>query len=274
MPTTLENSAIWDGRYDWSHAGEAWSEAWGGSEAQWYGTLLPRIHRFLPAGTILELAPGYGRWSRYLREHCEQLVLVDLSERCIEACRVRFADDPGVTCFVNDGSSLPMMEDGSIDFVFSFDALVHVEADVLDAYLRELSRKLKPDGAGFLHHSNAGRYRRYFDTMQRIRPKRLRHFLVESHFVDHDEWRGLTMTAERFAASCTAAGLECVAQELVNWNTRRLIDSLSTIAKPGSRWSRPRQVLETGRFMAEARDIRRRAPLYASPLEPDGPPNA
>ncbi|MEK6280890.1 MAG: hypothetical protein AABN95_11100 [Acidobacteriota bacterium] len=29
---------------------------------------LPRIHPFIPVGTILEIAPGYGRWTHYLKD--------------------------------------------------------------------------------------------------------------------------------------------------------------------------------------------------------------
>ena len=119
-----------------------------------------RINRFVPTGTILEIAPGYGRWTQYLQGLCEQLVVVDLTENCIDHCRKRFADLDHITYHVNDGRSLAMIEDESIDFVFSFDSLVHVELDVLEAYLAQLGAKLRPGGAGFIHHSNAGSYRR------------------------------------------------------------------------------------------------------------------
>ena len=69
------------------------------------------------------------------RSLCERLVIVDLTERCIEDCRERFADSTNIEYHVNDGRSLEMVEDGSIDFAFSFDSLVHVELDVLDAYV-------------------------------------------------------------------------------------------------------------------------------------------
>jgi cyclopropane fatty-acyl-phospholipid synthase-like methyltransferase len=39
------------------------------------------------------------------------------------------------------------------DFVFSFDSLVHVESDVIENYLTQLAKKLKPNGIGFIHHS-------------------------------------------------------------------------------------------------------------------------
>src|SRR5688500_242534 len=112
--------------YDWIQAGEEWSEPWGSSAARWFGTILPRIHDCLPAGTILEIAPGFGRWTHYLKEHCGQLHVVDPDERCIETCRRRFSRDPNLSYHVNDGRSLAMIPDGSIDFVFSFDSLVHV----------------------------------------------------------------------------------------------------------------------------------------------------
>ena len=40
----------------------------GRADAQWYGSLLPRIHRFLPTGQVLEIACGYGRWTQYLKD--------------------------------------------------------------------------------------------------------------------------------------------------------------------------------------------------------------
>src|SRR6266478_5857216 len=108
-------------KYDWKQAGEEWSEPWGASEAQWNGTIFPRIRDCVPTGTILEIAPGFGRWTHFLKDLCQQLVVVDLSTKCIEACQARFADCTHITYHVNDGKSLAMIADESIDFVFSFD---------------------------------------------------------------------------------------------------------------------------------------------------------
>lgn len=159
MATIDENLKVWDGTYDWQAGGDEWSAAWGNPTQQWYSTILPRIHRFVPPGTILEIAPGFGRWTSHLKDLCKRLVLVDLSGKCIEHCKARFAAESKIAYHVNDGISLEMVADGSIDFVFSFDALVHVEADVIQNYLFSLAQKLKPTGAGFLHHSNAGWYK-------------------------------------------------------------------------------------------------------------------
>jgi hypothetical protein len=58
MPTIEENCSLFDESYDWPEAGEEWSKDWGGAQMQWYGCILPRISAFVPAQTILEIAPG------------------------------------------------------------------------------------------------------------------------------------------------------------------------------------------------------------------------
>ena len=37
-------------------------------DSQWFGLIFPRIHAFLPTGTILEIAPGFGRWTNLPHE--------------------------------------------------------------------------------------------------------------------------------------------------------------------------------------------------------------
>jgi 2-polyprenyl-3-methyl-5-hydroxy-6-metoxy-1,4-benzoquinol methylase len=264
MPTVEENSQKWNAAYGWHDQGEVWSAPWGGSAAQWFGAILPRIHAFLPATTILEIAPGFGRWTTHLKDSCEHLIVVDLAENCIEACRRRFADESHITYHVNDGKSLAMVPDRSIDFAFSFDSLVHAEADVMRAYLEQLAAKLKPNGVGFLHHSNIGAYRRSFSLSRRI-PSVLRDRLIQGRIIDQTHWRAFSMTASLFAGFCEQAGLQCVSQEMVNWATKRLIDCFSVFTPKSSTWARPNVVVENPGFMREAAMIRRLSRLYGVP---------
>jgi ubiquinone/menaquinone biosynthesis C-methylase UbiE len=118
MPTLEWNSQEWDTSYQWSDAGDEWSEVWGGSETQWAATLLPRVRNFLPASTILEIAPGHGRWTQYLVKLCDIYIGIDLAANCIAACQERFKAASHASFFVNDGRSLPMVPDNSVDFVF------------------------------------------------------------------------------------------------------------------------------------------------------------
>jgi SAM-dependent methyltransferase len=144
---------VWDASYDWRCAGDEWHEAWGTPQAQWAGCLYPRIFPFLK-GRILEMGPGHGRWTQFLRDHCTSLIDVDLAATYVSECRSRFKSDPRLHFEVGDGRKLPMVADASIDFAFSFDSLVHAEADILESYASELARVLKSNAIAFLHHSN------------------------------------------------------------------------------------------------------------------------
>lgn len=118
MASIEENLKVWNDEYDWPHAGDEWSANFGGTEALWFFVLYPRIYRFVPSPVILEIAPGYGRWTQFLKDQCHSMIAVDISERCVEYCKTRFAADTHIQFQVNDGSSLDGVPDHSIDFVF------------------------------------------------------------------------------------------------------------------------------------------------------------
>lgn len=260
MPTVEQNLEIWNSTYKWREDGDEWSSPWGGAESQWWGSLFPRLHSFVPCQTILEIAPGFGRWTQFLKDLCQQLIVVDLTQRCIDRCRERFAGISHISYAVNNGKSLEMVADSSVDFVFSFDSLVHAESDVLEAYLEQLARKLKPGGVGFIHHSNSLRYRNYFSLARRL--PRGRSFLARRGFLKDDHGRALSMSAELFNRYCDRTGLQCLSQEIVNWGASSLIDCISVFARKGSRWDRACQIVENPGFMREARSIRQYSSLY------------
>ena len=143
MPSINENYQKWNDDSHWSNLGDEWSGPWGGSSNLWHYTLLPRLRHLLPAGQVIEIAPGHGRWTQFLAPLSGALHAVDLSERCIEICQKRFAAIDNITYHVNDGKSLPAeIPDGSVDLVFSFDSLVHCDLSIIDAYLEAIARKL------------------------------------------------------------------------------------------------------------------------------------
>jgi SAM-dependent methyltransferase len=271
MPSVLENLEMWNSRYVWTGAGEEWSEQFGGTEALWWFILYPRIHRFLPVRRILEIAPGYGRWTQYLKQHCDSLVGVDLSAKCVEHCTRRFSADPNVKFYVNNGCSLSMVADESIDFVFSFDSLVHAEKDVIENYLLQIAMKLRPDGAAFIHHSNLGSYPGRLLLLQhygRLPSFFRRHFLTETRIEDLLSinawgWRASSMTAGLFREYCTRAGLKCVSQELFSWfKGECLIDAISVVARDGARWGTKSGYLENTEFVRTSVTTSRLAQLY------------
>jgi SAM-dependent methyltransferase len=245
-------------KYDWKDAGEEWSEPWGTSAAQWQEAILPRIRDCLPAQTILEIAPGFGRWTQYLRDYCQNLWAVDRVTECVEACRQRFAGDPRVHCELNDGRSLSILPDASVDLVFSFDSFVHMDREIVDAYLSEIARKLKPGGKGFVHHSNFGAFT---GSLRERLPHWLTKPLIKLHIFDWAHHRNPSMSAELFRDLCARHGLRCLTQELVNWRGRRLIDCLSLFVRSDSVPQQPTRVIRNPNFMREAAGIRAQAGL-------------
>jgi SAM-dependent methyltransferase len=247
MGTIAENHEAWT-HYDWSQGGDEWSECWGSTESLWWTTVFPRVGRFLPARRILEIAPGFGRITHYLKDLCEELVVVDLTERCIDACRKRFSTSSHITYHVNDGRSLDAIPDDSIDFVFSYDSLVHADGDVVASYIAQLGRKLRRGGAGFFHHSNLGAYR---DPA------------TGALSVENPHWRADTMAADDLIRFCDAAGLVCLSQELVAWGGDVLNDCFSTFTVRGSAFERPYQRVENANFMEEAARAQMLSRVYA-----------
>lgn len=268
VPSIAENLDYWEATYDWDQRGDSWSGPWGDASAQWYGSILPRIRHFLPASSILEIAPGFGRWTQFLLGYCDHLIGVDLAPKCVEACQKRFAGHDA-TFATNDGHSLPMVSDSSVDFVFSYDSLVHVESEALGGYLSELARILKPDGVAFLHHSNYGTYKRsarLFDPLQRAfdqMPTAIRAGLIRTGTYRGSHMRASTVTAAGFAEQCHDVGLHCIAQELVNWEGGLLLlDCMSVVAFPGSKWDHPPRVVKNRLFRTGARAVRRSDNAY------------
>lgn len=270
MASVEENRRYWDEVYDWSEGGEEWSRGWGGTEALWTASLQPRLARFLPAATILELAPGHGRLVPYLERHCQTYIGVDLSAGCVSLCQEMF---PQHQFYCNDGRSLPMIADSSVDLVFSFFSLIHAETDTMLDYLREFARVLKPEGGGFIHHSNLAEHGRYFSRVGRL-PRGLQRALFEAGLVDLPQWRAPSVSASVVADLARQAGLAVLCQETVNFGSRRTIDAFTSFVRADGPWQASGGWWRHPGFMHEAMKVRlsKRAPAPVTlPAEHYGP---
>jgi cyclopropane fatty-acyl-phospholipid synthase-like methyltransferase len=179
------NYEYWQ-RWDWSLKGEEWTPS-----DEWKRALIDEVMlaNLKPATTILEIGPGAGRWTEALQPIARRLILVDLSDRCIELCRRRFAGAKNIEFHVNDGRSLSAIASDSVDGVWSFDVFVHIAPPDVDAYVAEVSRVLRAGGRAVIHHAKAGRAQGASDVGQRS-----------------------NMTAAQFAEMVTERGLILVDQ--------------------------------------------------------------
>jgi SAM-dependent methyltransferase len=213
----------------------------------WHGTVMPRLAGFLPARHILEIAPGRGRFTAKLLGLGARVTAVDVTRECIDHCKARFWRQRwlGRARFhVNDGRSLAMVAPASVDLAFSWDSLVHCERDVIESYVHELARVLRPGGVGMLHHSNLGNF-------------------AEGE-VRNPGWRGRSMTWQLFREFCEQAGMWCVCQEPRTFNQPQMIDCISVFCRPGDpRQTAPEPVLfENEEFYRETHNLNRIARMY------------
>lgn len=247
MPSLEWNINTWNSNHPWEKLGEEWSDRWGGSEAQWFGTILPRIHRFLPAKNILEIAPGFGRWTKYLLKNTDSYVGIDLSKKCIDHCSSHFSKN-NTKFYVNDGISLDMVEDGAFDFIFSFDSLVHATLEIHKAYIPQIISKLSPNGVAFIHHSNFA---------ESGAPE-----ISRGQFAPHG--RGEDVSASAYANIVGLSGGQIVLQEILTWFCNYTIDAFTIFSKKNN--DIDPIFIENKEFHLEAKHIQQTQSFYSKIL--------
>lgn len=247
MPSIDTNRANWNDPRSWQQDGEEWSAAWGGTASMWFGSLLPRLAPFLPVRHLLEIACGHGRVTAHLLAHCDRYTGVDLAPDCVATCQRRFAARAGAMFLATDGKSLSGIADASIDLACSWDSLVHAEADALVGYMHELARVLRPGGFAWLHHSNLGAWLAADGAPT----------------VPNPHWRARTVSAASVRTWAATAGLQCVAQEIVQWGGAVDNDCFSLLRgrAPGDPTYEPR-LRRHPDFNAEIEHFRQLAQLY------------
>ena len=191
---------------------------------QWKQILWPRLQS-ADLGSVVEIAAGWGRNTEKLLKHAKKLVATDINARSIEHVRTRFARHTAVAegrahFYVNNGTSLPMVADGSATLVYSWDAMVHFPDFVIASYVKEVARILSAGGTTFLHHSNLPRCAEPLPSKGHPEPDACG---VDNHVVN-PEARAVVSAGSRFvtmkdvvAHAAKEAGLEVAKQDVIPW---------------------------------------------------------
>jgi len=109
---------------------------------------------FGPDDVVLDLGCGIGRVARYVAPGCRALWAVDASETMLAAARRRLESLPNVRFARGEGTAMPAVPGGSVDFAYALLVLQHLEREDAFALLRDLRRALRPGGRAFLTFPN------------------------------------------------------------------------------------------------------------------------
>lgn len=134
--------------------------------------------------TVLEIGSGGGKWTQYMLE-ASHIICVDLIDEFFDYIRDHLRCD-NITFYKTSGNELTGIQDHSVDFIFSMDALVRTPKNIITDYFKEFARVLRPGGKMMLHlpcSSIAGAVKRGFLHLSREEIKTL---CISNGFKDFD----------------------------------------------------------------------------------------
>src|SRR5438309_10375504 len=95
-----------------------------------------------PEHTAVEIGPGGGRWTRYLLDF-KKLYVVDYHAELLSELKKNFRE-PRMEFIKNNETDFPGIAERSIDYLFSFGTFVHLDAPIIEIYLANMKKILKP----------------------------------------------------------------------------------------------------------------------------------
>ena len=107
----------------------------------------------------LNIGCGIGRVEKLLHSKVKEIHSVDISEAMIDDARERNKELDNVHFYANDGQSLKMFEDNFFDIAFAELVFQHVPKSVVEDYVAEVFRVLKPGGRFISQIPTKGKYK-------------------------------------------------------------------------------------------------------------------
>ena len=198
---------------------EAWEDSSYYADAEQYtpifwdmpGSPFRELFDQLDLSRTAELACGHGRHAERAATRCGRLALLDIHSSNLGHCRQRLATHRHLDYLLTSGADLQPLADGSLTALYCYDAMVHFDPVVVEAYVHDLQRVLAPGGMALLHHSN-------YPHANAV------HYGANPHCRN-------AMTLERMAELAGRAGLEVVAQRTYDWGDIPGLDGLTLLRR-------------------------------------------
>ena len=167
-------------------------------DAQWDTIIQPILAQYsIDYSSIIDFAAGYGRNTRKLLEAgAGHVTMVDVNPECVAHLETHFPRDR-TSAVLNDGAGLAGLDTSAFSFLYTFDAMVHFDLEIIISYIPEFARVLRPGAYAFVHHSN-----------YTANPG--------GDFRENPHWRNF-MSAAIFKHVAVRSGFDVIQQETFSW---------------------------------------------------------
>ena len=167
-------------------------------DAQWDTIIQPILAQYsIDYSSTIDFAAGYGRNTRKLLDAgAEHVTMVDVNPDCVAHLINDFPRDR-TTAVLTDGTSLSHLKTAAFTFLYTFDAMVHFDLEIVMSYIPEFARVLRPGAYAFVHHSN-----------YTANPG--------GDFRENPHWRNF-MSAAIFKHIAVRSGFDVIQQETFRW---------------------------------------------------------
>jgi SAM-dependent methyltransferase len=153
----------------------------------------------------VEIGSGLGRVCKALTTEFDEVIGIDIAPEMVEQAR-RYVSDPRVRFEVGSGTDLEAVADASADLVVTFTVFQHLpDASLIDAYVREAARVLRPGGVLAAQWNNLPHPLVW--RLQGLRWQAERRLGLRPDARVAPQFLGLRVPADRIAAMVEGAGL-------------------------------------------------------------------
>ncbi len=129
----------------------------------------------------VEIGPGGGRWTRYLTGF-RTLYAVDFHQQLLDELRRNF-HGPNLRFIRNNGTDFPGVPQRSIDYLFSFGTFVHLDAHLIQGYLKNIKPILKPGANAVIQYADKTKIMAQLDAaLADNSPQRMRQMVAEAGY--------------------------------------------------------------------------------------------
>ena len=166
----------------------------------------------LDLSSTVELAAGHGRHAEIVAPLAGEMIVMDIHDSNLAACRSRLGGFGNVSFLKCDGFAFDGVADSWATSIYCYDSMVHFAPDVVKSYIKDTYRVLVPGGMALYHHSN------YMSPGDQV-------------WTSNPHGRN-NMTRAIFVESAAEAGLSVLESTPVKWGGISDLDCVTLLRKP------------------------------------------